>query len=1437
MAARFLFLAALLGCLVYGVVDGVPTLRIVPATKSTQQSKVAANFPFDPPLQVEILEGVIRIASGPDSSLTVTPVLSDASLCLSVDATFNLTNGVGTFPGSICEVVGTDITISFKVTSSAGEKVSDSSNNFQVTGDIHIAYFSQDKKKADGKFEQFFRNAVDDVNAGEFRHPFRQVFTDRTLKVKSYYHGLTPKSNIKAFLEMKKHHAVNPKDKAHAIVGFSSNEVSQVLLPLTTENKYAVLSYRKDSLTAFSDKTLYPYFNRIHYSDGIIDYGLLIFMKERNWNKIIIIKGASYKFSLSFYDKAKALGISIVREFAVPDVASADEYSGRFDFMFENIKALGIQVILSTVKGVTSSYLHAEALRWNATSTDGFQWIGYKNQADFPAGNTPMGCHWDVSFLLPGGLNTLCNFRFKGMVFNEPLVLVDGWDTPEWNTIWMKHNNQDIEKTVGALVEVPLTDISGAGATYGLTYDSVIVLVEGLELLINANKTINGESLSYQIRTETSVYGTTGQLDLNPLTGDRLNYIAKSTVLWPNHDYFVEKFAFELDSYLIEWWNWETADPWVTNTIYTVANTTSVEVVESKTPGTEESLIRLYKYNDEECVTGYSAIDQKYKNKRTFKAYQGIFHYTRQVQVAYNLNPYIEDVAIPKTIETQVEYVPASFYCSNGCGGNRTDDADVTKFQNGECISQDTCLCITDATGKNLWDGLSCNQAVCTAGCKFGDCPSPGNCICYEGYEGVDCGTPRCDSCDTSGGVCVSPNNCKCNVGQFGPSCSSKCTCSKGICNEGLTGDGKCSKCDSGYIGANCDISLVALCVPSIIGGLLLIAGAYFAAQFFIKRAHLRAALLNNDWIVNWGDFKKHDEATGKSSMFLSALSMNRNAQNKKQLNTGSWEGMEVYYQILEKDTVSLTDSLRLEVKHMRDMRHVNVSAFVGACVDSPNVSILTELQPKGSLDDILSNEDIKLPWNFRFALLKGMCKGLEYIHNSEIRSHGRLKSCNCLVDNRWTIKIAGFGLHELKSNQKNVGHFDPHNPDRNPDPSKSDYGSLLWTGPEILQRGVYHIDHVGRGTVESDIYSVGLVMSEMCTRDVPFADVMLEKKEIIDMMCGRKDDAVLKVWNDYIAKLNIEQGGLIRPCIKDKEWPSKYEKRKALKKLMENCWHDDPVHRPTLREIQNNLEAIEPQRGELMDMLVTMLEKYSSNLEDIVAKRTKQLSKEKQKTEDLVSRLLPKSVADELKQGRRVAPEHFDFVTIYFSDIVGFTAIAKASTPLEVIALLNDMYTSFDSIAANYDVYKVETIGDAYMIVSGLPTRNGDNHAGEICSTAMDLMCEIGQMKIAHLPDTKMQLRSGIHTGHVVAGVVGLKMPRYCLFGESVNVASKMESGGKPMRIQVSEDTVEILRRLGGYKCDYREEVDIKGRGLIKTFWLTGKHGYDKVLPDYPDE
>lgn len=200
---------------------------------------------------------------------------------------------------------------------------------------------------------------------------------------------------------------------------------------------------------------------------------------------------------------------------------------------------------------------------------------------------------------------------------------------------------------------------------------------------------------------------------------------------------------------------------------------------------------------------------------------------------------------------------------------------------------------------------------------------------------------------------------------------------------------------------------------------------------------------------------------------------------------------------------------------------------------------------------------------------------------------------------------------------------------------------------------------------------------------------------------------------------------------------------------------------------------------------------------------------------------MLPKPVADQLRRGYKVEAESFDSVTVFFSDIVGFTKMSAASTPLEIVDLLNDLYTLFDSIIESYDVYKVETIGDSYMVASGLPIRNGDQHGAEIASMALHLLDSVTKFRIKHIPEERLLMRIGVHSGPVCAGVVGVKMPRYCLFGDTVNTASRMETTSLPLKIHCSEGFKRVLDKLGGYDLVERGMIPIKGKGEMKTYWL----------------
>uniref|UniRef100_A0A182N9U7 guanylate cyclase n=1 Tax=Anopheles dirus TaxID=7168 RepID=A0A182N9U7_9DIPT len=252
--------------------------------------------------------------------------------------------------------------------------------------------------------------------------------------------------------------------------------------------------------------------------------------------------------------------------------------------------------------------------------------------------------------------------------------------------------------------------------------------------------------------------------------------------------------------------------------------------------------------------------------------------------------------------------------------------------------------------------------------------------------------------------------------------------------------------------------------------------------------------------------------------------------------------------------------------------------------------------------------------------------------------------------------------------------------------------------------------------------------------------------------------------------------------------------------------------------------------------ILVLMIRVATNTIQNYSTKlmaRTMELRMEKGKSDRLLYQMLPPAVVKQLKQQRQVPAETFDAVTIFFSDIVGFTDISASSSAMEVVIMLNTLYRLFDSIILKYDVYKVETIGDAYMVVSGLPQRNGNRHAGEIAMMSLDLVCGISGFIIPHMNGRTLEIRVGINTGPCVAGVVGTTMPRYCLFGDTINTASRMESTGEPMKIHISESTKEVLDKLGGFKIKLRGTVDVKGKGTMQTFWLTGHTLYEHLTPE----
>ncbi|XP_072105394.1 LOW QUALITY PROTEIN: soluble guanylate cyclase 88E-like [Mobula birostris] len=260
-----------------------------------------------------------------------------------------------------------------------------------------------------------------------------------------------------------------------------------------------------------------------------------------------------------------------------------------------------------------------------------------------------------------------------------------------------------------------------------------------------------------------------------------------------------------------------------------------------------------------------------------------------------------------------------------------------------------------------------------------------------------------------------------------------------------------------------------------------------------------------------------------------------------------------------------------------------------------------------------------------------------------------------------------------------------------------------------------------------------------------------------------------------------------------------------------------------SMHDSSRDLVLAGTQQSEELKRALIQEQKKSSKLEESM----KMLDYEMKKTDDLLYRMIPKPVAKSLRKGVPSVNtcEVFPDVTILFSDVVGFTRICSHITPMQVVSMLNTMYTLFDTLSEKHRVFKVETIGDAYMVVAGVPEKT-KFHAHNICDMALDMVRSIDHLKD---PSTgnNIQIRVGVHSGMVVAGVVGHKMPRFGLYGDTVHTASAMESNGKEMHIQSSGATYEHLVD-SPFIFERRGTITIKGNVEIETYWLKGKRDKD---------
>jgi len=453
-----------------------------------------------------------------------------------------------------------------------------------------------------------------------------------------------------------------------------------------------------------------------------------------------------------------------------------------------------------------------------------------------------------------------------------------------------------------------------------------------------------------------------------------------------------------------------------------------------------------------------------------------------------------------------------------------------------------------------------------------------------------------------------------------------------------------------------------------------------------------------------------------------------------------------------------------VEMRHLSKLRHPCITTVMGAVIEKGVEPMLVmEYMDMGSLHDILHNESFPLDGDLLLPILRDIAQGVRFLHAAKPQViHGDLKAHNVLVDGKFRAKVADFGL----SAKKIIGAT----------------GTPLWMAPELLRGD-------SKNTAASDVYSFGIILYEVYSRKDPFEgeDVAAVLRDVANPRINKRPPA-----NPRINK---------RPPV-----PSACPVKVAA--IMTDCLAGDPKNRPTVEEIDLRLKRLSVENVEPGEMHLSHQARKHLNA---------------RRGEDLISKMFPKHIADQLRQGRKPEPESKEMVTVFFSDIVGFTDLSSKLPAEKVSDMLDRLYLKFDALADKHDIFKIETIGDAFIGVTNL-VKDQIDHTKRIAEFAVDAVAAANNTPIS-LDDPSLGcvvIRAGFHSGPVIASVVGSRLPKYTILGDTVNCASRMESNSLPGRIQCTERSARILaKQCPSIPISPRGDIHIKGKGDMTCFWI----------------
>ncbi|XP_055344668.1 receptor-type guanylate cyclase gcy-4-like [Paramacrobiotus metropolitanus] len=422
--------------------------------------------------------------------------------------------------------------------------------------------------------------------------------------------------------------------------------------------------------------------------------------------------------------------------------------------------------------------------------------------------------------------------------------------------------------------------------------------------------------------------------------------------------------------------------------------------------------------------------------------------------------------------------------------------------------------------------------------------------------------------------------------------------------------------------------------------------------------------------------------------------------------------------------------------------------------------------------------------------------EGLSFIHHSKLHYHGRLSIFSCWIDKNFTLKLMNLATDRILDQMDNIVTVgNEYNG------IQSVWEEYFWFVPE--QNEIDQWDRAAKSMQAVDIFSAGLVLYDILTGGCLYKKM----QDTFDPATFfNKDDCHDNPLTAAVDYMHVAE----------------------LATVIHSCLSNAPENRPNVKQLCAQLKELSPllapelNQDKLFDKVYRRFCLYSNRLEREVAARSKELREARRRCDALVRQFLPREIVDKLRNGQFVEPELFDCVTIMFTQINELINFARAASPEEVIALVSKTEDFLDLLSTTFNVYKVEAVMDSFLVASGLPNRIGAEHVRRVANFALRVL-ELEPM--LELPQ-QLSIKTGMHSGPCAAGVIGVRRPRYCIFGDTINVASRMCSQGMPGRIHLSHNSALLLKEFEEY--DYivvlRGLLKVKGRGDMTTYWLFSK-------------